>query len=167
MELETLEKLLDKYYSVYLYAKFSTMSISDLFDSEFKTRNKGHFSAIVRVALADGHIEPEEREFLDKLAHKLDISEDEYAEILENPLKYPINPPVMHIQRLERLYDLGRMVHVDHQLGDKQDAMLRRFALALGFTPGNVNYIVNKALDLIDAKVDLETFIYEMTHMNK
>ena len=30
------------------------MSISDLFDSEFKSRNKGHFSAIVRVALADG-----------------------------------------------------------------------------------------------------------------
>ena len=32
------------------------MSFSDLFDSEFKTRNKGHFSAIVRVALADGKI---------------------------------------------------------------------------------------------------------------
>jgi hypothetical protein len=29
------------------------MSFSDLFDSEFKQRNKGHFSAIVRVALAD------------------------------------------------------------------------------------------------------------------
>ena len=44
---------------------------------------------------------------------------------------------------------------------------LRRFALALGFTPGNVNYIVDKALTLIDQKVDLDTFIYEMTHMNK
>lgn len=143
------------------------MSISDLFDSEFKSRNKGHFSAIVRVAMADGIMSPEERAFLDKLASKLEISENEYNEILENPLKYPINPPYLHTQRLERLYDLGRMVHVDHQLGDKQDLLLRKFALALGFTPSNVNYIVDKALSLIDQKVDSEVFVYEMTHMNK
>ncbi len=143
------------------------MSISDLFDSEFKSRNKGHFSAIVRVALADGNVSVEEQSFLEKLAHKLDINKDEYEEILENPFKYPINPPTMHIQRLERLYDLGRMVHLDHQLGDKQDLMLRKFGLALGFTPGNVNYIVDKAMKLIDQKVDLDTFVYEMTHMNK
>lgn len=143
------------------------MSISDLFDSEFKSRNKGHFSAIVRVALADGSITPEEKAFLDKLAGKLEISEAEYNEILENPLKYPINPPYLHTQRLERLYDLARMVHVDHQLGDKQDKLLKKFGLALGFTPSNVNYIVDKALTLIDQKVDSDTFVYEMTHMNK
>ena len=143
------------------------MSISDLFDSEFKSRNKGHFSAIVRVALADGIVNPEEKTFLDKLASKLEISDSEYSEILENPLKYPINPPYLHTQRLERLYDLSRMVHIDHHLGDKQDVMLRRFAMALGFTPSNVNYIVDKALSLIDQKVDLDTFVYEMTHMNK
>jgi uncharacterized tellurite resistance protein B-like protein len=143
------------------------MSISDLYDSEFKSRNKGHFSAIVRVALADGHMAPEEKTFLDRLASKLDISESEYTEILENPLKYPINPPYLHTQRLDRLFDLARMVHVDHHLGDKQDVMLRRFALALGFTPSNVNYIVDKALTLVDQKVDADTFIYEMTHMNR
>ncbi|AWA29079.1 fructose 1,6-bisphosphatase [Flavobacterium magnum] len=143
------------------------MSFSDLFDSEFKTRNKGHFSAIVRVALADGVLVPEEKSFLDKLAGKLDISADEYEEILENPLKYPINPPYLYVQRLERLYDLSRMVHVDHHLGDKQDILLKKFALALGFTPGNVNHIVNKAMSLVDKKVDSETFIYEMQHMNK
>ncbi len=143
------------------------MSFSDLFDSEFKSRNKGHFSAIVRVALADDIVTPEEKEFLNKLASRLEISDSEYAEILENPLKYPINPPYLHAQRLERLYDLGRMVHVDHQLGDKQDVLLKKFAIALGFTSNNVNYIVDKALSLIDAKVDSETFLFEMENMNK
>ena len=143
------------------------MSISDLFDSEFKTRNKGHFSAIVRVALADGSVTTEEKTFLDKLASKLEISSSEYEEILENPLKYPINPPYLYSQRLERLYDLTRMVHIDHHLGDKQDVLLRKFGLALGFTPSNVNYIVDKALSLIDKKVDSDTFLYEMQHMNK
>lgn len=143
------------------------MSFSDLFDSEFKTRNKGHFSAIVRVALADGKSSAEEKAFLDKLATNLEISASEYEEILANPLKYPINPPYLYNDRLERLFDLGRMVHIDHHLGDHQEKLLEKLGVALGFTPSNVSYIVNKALSLIDKKVDLDTFIYEMKNMYK
>jgi uncharacterized tellurite resistance protein B-like protein len=144
------------------------MSISDLYDSGFRNRNKGHFSAIVRVALSDGTLSQEEKKFLDKLAIKLEISPAEYEEILANPLKYPVNPPLLHTSRLERLYDLARMVYTDeHVMAEKEQELLTRFALALGFTPGNVNYIVDKALKLVDHKVDLDTFTYEMQHMNK
>ena len=143
------------------------MSFSDLFDNEFKSRNKGHFSAIVRVAIADGQMSPEEKLFLDKLAQKLEISPIEYEEILENPLKYPINPPYLYTQRLERLYDLSRMVFADHILGQRQKNILMKFAVALGFTPSNASYIVDKALSLLVQNVDLETFIFEMQHMNK
>ncbi|AWM13408.1 TerB family tellurite resistance protein [Flavobacterium sp. NRK F10] len=143
------------------------MSISDLFDSGFRNRNKGHFSAIVRVALADGKISEEEQKFLDKLAIKLEISEQEYEEILENPTKYPVNPPLLHTRRLERLYDLARMVYADHELGESQHELLRRFGVALGFTPGNIQYIVDKALSLVQLNVDLDTFIYEMQNMNR
>lgn len=143
------------------------MSFSDLFDSEFKNRNKGHFSAIVRVALSDGKITSEEREFIDKLARNLEISKEEYEEIMENPFKYSINPPYLYIQRLERLYDLARMVYADHVLGTKQKEILIRFALALGFSPGNLNFIVDKALSLLELNVDLDTFLFEMQHMNK
>ncbi|HLF51051.1 TerB family tellurite resistance protein [Flavobacterium sp.] len=143
------------------------MSFSDLFDNEFKSRNKGHFSAIVRVATADGDMSPEEKLFLDKLAKQLEISKEEYEEILENPMKYPINPPYLYTQRLERLYDLSRMVFADHILGQRQKDILIKFALALGFTPGNVSFIVDKALSLLVQNVDLDTFVFEMQHMNK
>lgn len=143
------------------------MPFSELFDNEFKSRNRGHFSAIVRVALADGEVTPEEQKFLDKLAENLNITEAEYDEILENPLKYPINPPYLRVHRLERLYDLARMVHIDRQLGDKQEVVLKKIGLALGFTPENIDYIIDKAFKLIDQKVDMDTFIYEMENMNK
>lgn len=143
------------------------MSFSDLFDSGFNGRNQGHFASIVRVAMENGHISQEEKAFLDKLAIQLGISDAEYAEILENPKKYPINPPHLYSQRLERLYDLSRMVYADHVLGPKQKEILTRFALALGFTPGNVHYIVDKALSLLVLNADLDTFVYEMQHMNK
>lgn len=143
------------------------MSFSDLFSTSFSSRNRGHFSAIVRVALADGKLAPVEKEFLDKLARRLDVSQEEYAEILADPLKYPINPPYLYSQRLDRLYDLARMVYVDRDLGENQVNMLKKFCVALGFTPGNVNYIVAKAFDLLKENVDLDTFIFEMSHMNK
>jgi len=143
------------------------MSISDLFDNEFKNRNKDHFSAIVRVAVADGLLSSEEKLFLDKLAHNLEISKEEYDEILEDPLKYPINPPYLYTQRLERLYDLSRMVFADHVLGQRQKNILIKFAVALGFTPSNVTYIVDKALSLLVQNIDLDTFVFEMQNMNK
>ncbi|MBP4140847.1 TerB family tellurite resistance protein [Flavobacterium sp. I-SCBP12n] len=143
------------------------MSFSDLFDSGFKQRNQGHFSAIVRVALTDGKVSPEEKAFLDKLAIKLEISPAEYEEILENPLNFPINAPYLHEQRLDRLFDLVRMIHVDHHLGDKQELLLRKICIALGFNIDNVDYIVNKSLKLADKEVDLETFLFEMQNMNK
>lgn len=143
------------------------MSFSELFDSGFKTRNKGHFSAIVRVALSDGEISEKEKVFLDKLAKQLEISEQEYAEILANPTKFPINAPYLYVKRLERLYDLGSMVRLDTGLEEKQKTVLMRFVIALGFTPSNSEYIVDKALRLIDEQVDLDTFLYEMQNMNK
>jgi len=143
------------------------MPFSDLFNSESIQRNRGHFSAIVRVAHAGGNITEQEQKFLDKLAVALQISDDEYQEILKDPSKHEINAPYLYIERLEALYKLARLVHRDHQLGDLQEHLLIKFALALGFTPGNVNYIVNKALKLVDKEVDEETFLYEMKNMYK
>jgi hypothetical protein len=143
------------------------MPISDLFSNEFNQRARGNFSAIVRVAYADGDISVEEQKFLDKLALDLEISDTEYKEILKDPSKYPINAPYLYIERLEALYNLSRIVHRDHHLGDKQERLMIKFALALGFTPANVEYLVDKALKLVDKHVDLDTFIYEMKNINK
>lgn len=143
------------------------MPFSDLFNSENIQKNRGHFSAIVRVAHAGGDITEQEQNFLDKLAVALQISKEEYDEILKDPSKHEINAPYLYVERLEALYKLARIVHRDHQLGDLQEHLLVKFALALGFTPGNVNYIVDKALKLVDIEVDEETFLYEMKNMYK
>ena len=143
------------------------MSISDLFDSGFKKRNEDHFAAIVRVAMNDGVITDEEKEFLDRLAFNLDVSESDYKQILKDYKKHPINPPLSYDRRLERLYDLARMVYVDHIKGDKEELLLRKISVGLGFHPENVKYIVDKSMTLVSNGVDLETFIYEIRIMNK
>ena len=52
------------------------MSISDIYSSGFKNRNRDHFAAIVRVALSDGKIVEEEQLFLKRLAKKFSFRDD-------------------------------------------------------------------------------------------
>ena len=143
------------------------MSISDLFDSGFKKRNEDHFAAIVRVAMNDGVISADEKAFLDRLATNLDISEQDYKNILKDYQSHPINPPVEYDKRLERLYDLVRMVHVDQIKGDPEHKLLNKIGVGLGFHAVNVKYIVDKALTLVNNGVDLDTFMHEIKHMNQ
>ncbi|APY08264.1 fructose 1,6-bisphosphatase [Winogradskyella sp. J14-2] len=143
------------------------MSISDLFDSGFKKRNEDHFAAIVRVAMSDGVINDAEKAFLDRLATRLEISEIDYKTILKDYLSHPINPPTSYDKRLERLYDLARMVWADHIEGPNQTSLLEKLCIGLGFNPDNVKYITDKALTLVHYEVDLDEFIERMKKMNQ
>lgn len=143
------------------------MSFSDLFESGFKKRNEDHFAAIVRVAMSDGIINDAEKAFLDRLAVRLDIHEEEYKEILKDYASRPINAPHFRDERLERLYDLARMVWADHIEGPKQVGLLERLCIGLGFNSDNVKYIADKALNLVYREVDLEDFIDGMKKMNE
>ncbi|PKQ45644.1 fructose 1,6-bisphosphatase [Confluentibacter flavum] len=143
------------------------MSFSDLFDSGFKKRNEDHFASIVRVAMDNGFISDDEKAFLDRLARNLDISEADYKIILKDYKSHPINPPFEYDRRLERLYDLVRMVHVDQIDGDPEHKLLNKIGVGLGFHAVNVKYIVDKALTLVSNGADLETFITEIKNMNR
>ncbi len=143
------------------------MSFSDLFDSGFKKRNEDHFASIVRVAMDDGIITDDESAFLDRLANNLDISEADYKLILKDYKSHPINPPVSYDSRLERLYDLVRMVYVDQIKGDSEHKLLNKIGVGLGFHAVNVKYIMDKALTLVHNGADLETFMQEIKNMNR
>ena len=143
------------------------MSFSDLFDSGFKKRNESHFAAIVRVAMADGVITDDEKAFLDRLAQRLEIGENDYKAILKDYNSHPINPPASYDLRLERLYDVVRMIHVDTITGDDEMALLKKIAVGLGFRAVNVNYVIDKALTLVNNGADLDDFVDEIKHMNR
>lgn len=143
------------------------MSFSNLFESGFKKRNENHFAAIVRVAMSDGIINDAEKAFLDRLATRLDITETNYKEILKNYLSYPINAPHSYDRRLERLYDLARMVWADRIEGPNQLGLLEKLCIGLGFNQDNVKYIADKALTLVHYEVNLDEFTEKMKKMNQ
>lgn len=143
------------------------MSISDLFDSGFQKRNEDHFAAIVRVAMSNNIINDAEKAFLDRLARNLNISELDYKQILKDYKTHPMNHPLSYDRRIERLYDLARMVWADHIEGKDQVKLLKKLCIGLGFRAENAKYITNKALKLVKQDVDLDTFTEEIKTMNQ
>ena len=134
------------------------MSIYDIYSSGFKNRNRDHFAAIVRVALSDGIITNEEQAFLNRTAINLEVEEEEYQNILKNVDQYKINPPTNTQSRLERLYDLTRMVYADNIAHEGEKSLLRRLVTGLGFST-DAEAIVNKAIELVVAGKDEDEFI--------
>ena len=134
------------------------MSISDLYPVGYHEENVGHFATIVRLALRDNVINEDEQLLLERLAMRLDISKEEYKKILKNPSDYPIVPPVSHDVRLERLYDLTRMMFLDENPTIDKTSIMDRIAVGLGFPVATARNVVKASIEFFLKKPDLEDF---------
>ena len=135
------------------------MSLSELYTQRFKSKNRDHFAAIVRLAIADGKITKEEQAFINRTAINLEIDEDEVKHIIENIDSYKINPPVLKRERLERLYDLSRMVFADNIADDAEKELMHRLVIGLGFEQNEANSIIEKSFKEIIKGSDEDEFI--------
>lgn len=134
------------------------MSISDLYSSGAHKRNIGHFSDIVKLALSDGTIDKREEKLLTKLARILDISSEEFSDIIKNPEKYPTKSATSLEERIEVLYYLTRMLLIDGQVSEEGNALLNKIAVGLGFNESKVDGIVDAAIKLFLKIPDIEDF---------
>ena len=134
------------------------MAISDLYPTGLHDQNIGHFATIVRLSLLDNKIDSDELLLLKRLAKRLDISKAEFKEILKNPSDYPVNPPVSYNERIERLYDLTKMMFIDKNPTIDKTSIMDRIAIGLGFPIENARDIVKEAIKFFVKEPDIEDF---------
>lgn len=134
------------------------MTISDLYPTGLHEQNIGHFANIVRLALLDKTIDADEYQLLKRLAKRLDISKTEFKDILKNPTNYPVNPPVSYEERLERLYDLTKMMFIDKNPTIDKQSIMDRIAVGLGFPVETVREVVKAAIDFFLIEPDMDDF---------
>jgi uncharacterized tellurite resistance protein B-like protein len=135
------------------------MSFSNLYSSGFKQRNRDHFASIVRIALSDGVISKEEEAFINRTAINLEIEEQEVETIKANLDRYPINPPSTEQRRLERLYDLARMVFADQIADQAEKKIMNRLIIGLGFPHEEAEDVINHSFEQILKGSDEDEFI--------
>tara|TARA_R110002072_G_scaffold22615_1_gene79230 strand:- start:43891 stop:44316 length:426 start_codon:yes stop_codon:yes gene_type:complete len=136
------------------------MSFTDLFESGEHKRNLGHFASIANMAAVDGALNAEEEKLLKRFARKLDIQESEYADVLKNPGKYPINPPNSSDKRLERMHDLFEMIFADHEIDDHERFLIEKYAIGLGYSVELAQKLIKRSIQIYQGGLDLEDYRY-------
>ena len=143
------------------------MGISDLYLSIGQKRNISHFANIVRIAKSDNNISPEEIEFLAKISNKYNITDENFREILRNPENVPTIAHLDCLERIERLYDLLKIVKADRRIEKEEVSMLRRIVTGLAFPLNRVDMIVDHSIKLDVAQISADDFSDEILRLLK
>lgn len=140
------------------------MAIADLYGTGEHKTNLAHFASIASLAAADGDIGIEEKHLLDRFANKLDITDAEYKEVMRKGNKYPIDPPVGREMRLERLYDLFKIIFADHFIEDEEMVMIKKYAIGLGFSSEKADRVIEKSVAIFSGRIDFDDYLYLLKH---
>ena len=136
------------------------MPILDLYYHSERKHNLAHFAAIATLAAVDGEVNPKEKAVLDRFAVKLDISEAEYKEVMKKSNKYPIVPQLEAEKRLERLFDLFKIIFADHDVEKEEMDLLRRYAIGLGYPSDRAKKIIKKTILIFRGNIEFEDYVY-------
>ncbi|WP_405379911.1 TerB family tellurite resistance protein [Maribacter sp. LLG6340-A2] len=136
------------------------MSFADLYTSGEHRRNLAHFAALATLASIDGEISAEEKALLDRFASKLDITKAEYEEVLKKENKYPIDSTPDSEKRLERLYDLFRIIYSDHTIDDEEMILIKKYAIGLGFTGEKADKVIERSIAIFGGRINFEDYLY-------
>lgn len=96
------------------------------------------------IARADGIVNEVEMQMLHRMAKRLHLREDQVQDILDNPSKYPMNPPANMQERRERLIDLVIMVMVDGEVDSQELKVLYTCGIGLGFNEADIPHLVSR-----------------------
>ncbi len=140
------------------------MSFVDLYSNSEHRRNLAHFAAMATLASTDGSINEQERAVLDQFARKLDITEAEYNQVMDPSNKFPIDPPVNSEKRLERLYDLFKIIFADHHIDNDEMVLLRKYAIGLGFSSESAEKIIERSVQVFSGRIDFDDYQYLLRH---
>ena len=136
------------------------MSFTDLFYSGTHKRNLAHFASMVTLAAEDGVVTKKEEQLLKIFARRLNIEEVDYVKIVKDPSQYPIMPTNSADKRLERLMDLFKMMLIDKEIADEELRLIRRYAIALGFTEEHADRIIKRSIDIFNGEISLDEYKY-------
>ena len=142
------------------------MAILDLYYHSEQKKNLAHFASIASLAAVDGEVNPREKAILDRFAHKLNITDQEYKEVMKKSNKYPVEPQNDVEKRLERLYDLFRMIFADHDIDHEEMALLKKYAIGIGFQVKKVDRLIEMSVAIFSGRIPFDDYVMLLVKHN-
>ena len=135
------------------------MPILDLYYHSEQKKNLAHFGALATLAAVDGEINPKEKAVLDRFANKLNITDEEYKEVMKKSNKYPVEPQNDAEKRLERLYDLFRIIFADYDVDDEEMVLIKKYAIGIGFPLKRVDKLIEVSVAIFSGRIPFDDYV--------
>lgn len=113
-------------------------TIAQQFESGGQKADKGIFNNLVMLARVDGKIDESEKGLLNRIAHRLSLTDEQVREILDHPENYPMVPPSNKEDRTERFVNFIEMICIDGEVDPKEEKLANKYGIALGYQSDQV-----------------------------
>ena len=117
------------------------MSLFNIFGSESEKR-KSHIKNLIAVAMADGHLDKEEWDFLMNIAQNLGMETDEIQNIKNNPDDVKFTPPKKFEEKIQQLEDLVAVMMIDGDIDKNEIEICKKIALNLDLLPRVIHDLI-------------------------
>ena len=97
-------------------------------------------SDFIFLAKADEKVTSSEYDFINRLAQRMDVSQEEVDKLFENPV--PSKPLFSEMERIIHFHKLVLLMNVDRETHEKEVVALRNFGLKMGIRTGAVDKIL-------------------------
>jgi len=109
------------------------MSFIDLFKSRESREKLSHLKNLVAVAFADGKLEDNEMAALATVMARDGLTPSDLERCIKKPQGIKFLPPETPVQRVVYLKDMVLLMMCDGNIDDKELALCKATAIALGF----------------------------------
>lgn len=110
---------------------------------------QSHLANLIAMAKADGVFDEKEKMVFVDIGKKLGLTPQQIQEYLTEPVEVEFHCPKEQTRRYEQLYDLLRMLMADGQAHEKEIALLRKYAVQLGFNPMIVDPLIANIMEYL------------------
>lgn len=104
-----------------------------------------HLKNLITIALADGVLDPMEKEFIIEKASMLGIEEKELKGMFKEALNFNQNIIHTSIKKEEQMADAILMAVLDGNLHENEQKILHELGATLGFSSDYVDEIIQKS----------------------
>ncbi|WP_187261972.1 tellurite resistance TerB family protein [Pontibacter beigongshangensis] len=114
------------------------------FESDETKRLKSHIKNLGALAKVDGHVDPDEMNYIVAIGTRHGLKAHDVKQILSNLDRIEVKPPANDTERFDQIYDLVEMMLADGIIDEKEMEFCTSMALKLGFRKSIVGVLVRK-----------------------
>ena len=119
------------------------MGLLRILKSDRENIRRSHVKNLICVALADGHLDPDEWDLLVTISKVMGFTEEEIHAIKSHPDRIQFRAPKKYSDKIQQIHDLVAVMTVDNHISPREVELCKRISLRLNILPNIIDDIIS------------------------